>query len=173
LFSHVGSCCFSTIPSNDATKATTTSTTPSYQLLMVSLVVKELEDVGAKLDLKYNPVVAGRAIPASVEPQTPVVQHPAVRGPYNFPPFLGGRQEYHSWRQQLAEYVAVEQPPEMAIYRWLRYELAPKLPVAYQTQLQRAASSAEFSTSYVCKWPRRRRSGCWKWSNGSAKGRCC
>ena len=32
----------------------------------------------------------------------------------------------------------------MAIYRWLRYELAPKLPVAYQTQLQRAASSAEF-----------------------------
>ena len=69
---------------------------------------------------------------------------PPTRPIYLFPTFTGNRADYHAWAQRLNRYLEIEQPPEHAVFRWLRYDVTAALPTTYRNQLEDAASVEDY-----------------------------
>ena len=91
------------------------------------------------MESKFKSPSATPAVPTS-----PTIYTPATRPQYNFPAFEGSRAEYHGWTLRLARYIQSEQPPQSAVYRWLKYEITPGLPITYRSQLEDATTAEEY-----------------------------
>ena len=102
-------------------------------------LVAEMEELTTKMVLKFCPPSATPAVPSS-----PAIYPPAKRPQYAFPVFEGSRAEYHGWTLRLARYIQSEQPPQSAVYRWLKYEITPGLPITFRSQLGDATTADKY-----------------------------
>lgn len=98
-----------------------------------------MEELTTKMGLKFCPPSATPAVPTS-----PAIYPPAKRPQYAFPVFEGSHAEYHGWTLRLARYIQSEQPPQSAVYRWLKYEITPGLPITFRSQLGDATTADEY-----------------------------